>query len=114
MISRMSLASRWMEIGKAIPQLVQFRGVVRRFLDDFAQSLLAGGGDPDLALAEFLEVARQSVEVEDQFAAGCDVLTGLVDQEQNVLMAGLAPADIDDLLGEIADCLGLLRSSANP
>ena len=77
---------------EAVPQLIQFGGVVGGLLDDLARGLLAGRGDPDLSFAELLQVARQAVEVEDQLAAGRDVLAGLVDQEQDVLLAGLAPA----------------------
>jgi len=97
---------------ETVPQFVQFGGVVGGLFDDFAQSLLAGGGDPNLALAEFLEVTRQAVEVEDQLAAGGDVLTGLVHKEQDVFMSGLAPADVDDLTRQVPYVPGFLEPQA--
>jgi len=94
---------------EAVPQLVELSGVMRGLFDDFAQGLLAGGGDPNLAFAELLEIAGQPVEVEDQLAAGGDVLTGLVHKEQNVFMPGLAPADVDDLTRQVPHVPGFLE-----
>lgn len=75
---------------EAVPEFVQLRGIVCRLFNDLAQGLLTGSGDPDLALAELLEVSREAIEIEDQFSPGRHVLTRLVDQEQNVVVAGLS------------------------
>ena len=65
--------------GEAVLQLVELRRVVSRLFDDLRQRLLTRRRDPHLALAQFLEIPRQSVHVQDQFPTRGDVLAGLVD-----------------------------------
>ena len=94
--------------GETVTQFVQFRRIVGCPLDDLGQGLLAGGHDPHLALAQFLQVAGQAIQVQDQLAPRGHVLSGLVNQKQDVhvLRASVPTHQVNHPFCQIAHVVG--------
>jgi hypothetical protein len=63
--------------------------------------LLRGADDPDFSLAEVLEVLGQALKIEDLVLMAADVLADLVDDEDDVFLAGHLADDVDHLLNAI-------------
>ena len=67
---------------EAVLELVEFRGVQGGARVVLGQGLLGGADDPDLAVADVLEVLGEALQVEDQVLVAADVLADLVDDEE--------------------------------
>jgi hypothetical protein len=65
------------------------------------QRLLRRPDDPDPTVAEIFEILGQSLEIEDLGLIAADILTNLVNDEQDVLFAGRLMDDVDHLLDAV-------------
>ena len=83
--------------GEAVLQLVQLGRVERGARVVLGQGLLGGADDPDLAVADALQVLGQAIQVEDQVVARADILAHFVDDKDDVLLAGRLADDVDHL-----------------
>ncbi len=80
-----------------ILEFIKLVGVNGRPRIILSQCLLGRGHYPDLTPAESFQVLRHAVQIENQIVSGGDVLTDLVDDEDDVLLAALLADDVDHL-----------------
>ena len=87
--------------GKPVLQLEQTGGVEHGGGVVLGQGLLGGGEEPDRAVADLFEVLGQPIQVEDEVGLGGHILADLVDDEEDVFLARLAPDQLDHLFGAL-------------
>ena len=76
--------------GKArIKSALNFREIIALHLCDRIDILLAGDDDPRLAAAGGTKVFRHGLEIEHQFGIVTDILSNLIDKEDNVMIIAL-------------------------
>ena len=91
---------------KAVLQFEEAGSIEHRRGVIFRERLLGGGEQPHRAIADLFQVFGQSVEIENQIGFGRGILTDLVDDKENILLAGLPAHQLDHLLGTFDFALG--------
>ena len=82
---------------KAILELIQFRRIQRRLLVVFGKRLLRRADNPDLAVPNLLEILRQAVKVQDEVWSRTDVLADLINDKDDIWLAGVLAHNLDHL-----------------
>ena len=87
--------------GKACGQLKEFGRIERRARIIFGQRLLCRADDPDLTVANILEILGQPIQVEDQVRARADILAHFIDDKDDKLFARFFTCNFNHLLDAI-------------